>query len=94
MTGKVMVEAFRSDAFFVMPERFYQASTEEDVFPSSVVFVFQVFIFLIRNLLHTTFKYFYKTVCNIESLCPPFSSQGSKLSYNKCSKRGGRGDEN
>ncbi len=45
MTGKVMVEAFRGDAFFVMPERFYQASTEEDVFPSSVVFVFQVFIF-------------------------------------------------
>ncbi|WP_409375310.1 hypothetical protein [Candidatus Sordicultor fermentans] len=43
MTGKVMVEAFRGDAFFVMPERFYQASTEEDVSPSSVVF--QVFIF-------------------------------------------------
>ena len=27
MMGKVMVEAFRGDAFFVMPEIFYQAST-------------------------------------------------------------------
>ena len=26
MTGKVMVEAFRGDASFVMPEIFYQAS--------------------------------------------------------------------
>ena len=27
MMGKVMAEAFRGDAFFVMPEIFYQAST-------------------------------------------------------------------
>ena len=38
MTGKVMVEAFRGDASSVIPEIFSRGSTEEDVFPSSVVF--------------------------------------------------------